>query len=33
MTAITSRPRPPAWALIEESLARKQPLEVRYHGH
>lgn len=33
MNAITTPAWPPAWPLLEESLARRQPLKVRYHGH
>ena len=33
MNASTTRARPPAWAALEDSLTRRQPLKLRYHGH
>ena len=33
MNASTTRARPPAWAALEDSLTRQQPLKLRYHGH
>ncbi len=30
---MTATPRPPAWAVIEQALLERRPVQARYHGH